>query len=221
MSLVAFVTQRGENSGICSMRKSLPVVITDFAVTLQAQPAGLALRNAKIVNLSPSALTAQAFSDRGATWRVGPSTKVINLDRVLAVPGFSEAQPHLSGLGEFRAGFDLREARTRDKVDNSALNTDTLADIHRTGESVIQRGVHLRVHPRRLRTLQYLRRRLQSAHRREGPPSAHATGSRLRTFAERVVRFKRSISAAAFLFPPVFRSACSRMLRSIVASVCS
>ena len=45
--------------------------------------------------------------------------------------------------------------------------------------------------------------------------------SRLRTLADSVVRFRRSMSAAACLFPPVFRSACSRMLRSIPASVCS
>ena len=51
--------------------------------------------------------------------------------------------------------------------------------------------------------------------------AVQATGSKLRTFAESVVRLSRSMSAAAFLFPPVLRSACSRMLRSITASVCS
>ena len=45
--------------------------------------------------------------------------------------------------------------------------------------------------------------------------------SRLRTFAESVVRLRRSISAAAFLLPPVLRRACSRMPRSIPAMVCS
>ncbi len=44
-------------------------------------------------------------------------------------------------------------------------------------------------------------------------------GSKLRTLADKVVRFRPSISAAAFLFPPVFCSACSMMLRSIDATV--
>ena len=64
--------------------------------------------------------------------------------------------------------------------------------------------------------------RLRQARNRQRLHSLNqATGSRLRTFAESVVRLSPSISAAAFLFPPVLRSACSRMLRSITASVCS
>ena len=53
------------------------------------------------------------------------------------------------------------------------------------------------------------------------PAELRAAGPRLRTLADSVVRFNRSMSAAAFLFPPVLRSACSRMLRSITASVSS
>ena len=64
--------------------------------------------------------------------------------------------------------------------------------------------------------------RLRQARDRQRLPGLNqATGSRLRTLAERVVRFRRSMSAAAFLLPPVLRRACSRMLRSITARVCS
>ena len=45
--------------------------------------------------------------------------------------------------------------------------------------------------------------------------------AKLRTFAERVVRLSCNISAAAFLFPPVFRNACWMMLFSIPANVLS
>ena len=48
-----------------------------------------------------------------------------------------------------------------------------------------------------------------------------ALGIAADSLAESVVRFRRSISAAAFLLPPVFSSACAIMLRSIVAKVCS
>ena len=45
--------------------------------------------------------------------------------------------------------------------------------------------------------------------------------SRLRTFAQSVVRLRPSICAAAFLLPPVLCRACSRMLRSIARAFCS
>ena len=43
---------------------------------------------------------------------------------------------------------------------------------------------------------------------------------RLLSLADRVVRLSRSIPAACALFPPVLRSACSRMVRSMSATIC-
>src|ERR1044071_7964338 len=88
-----------------------------------AQPADLVLRNGKIVTLNASAPTAVAIavrgdkisalgSDREAQRWIGPQTKVIDLHGMLAIPGFIEGHGHFTGVGEFRLGLDLREART-------------------------------------------------------------------------------------------------------------
>src|SRR5215813_10168196 len=102
----------------------LPVVCVAAAF---AQPADLVLRNGKIVTMNPSAPTAQAIAVRGdrvaalgtdreaQSW-IGPQTKVIDLHGMLAVPGFIEGHGHFTGLGDFRMGLDLREARTWDAI---------------------------------------------------------------------------------------------------------
>jgi predicted amidohydrolase YtcJ len=76
------------------MRVSLPVVVTAFAASLQAQPADLVLRNGKIVTMNAAAPTAQAIAvragkitalgaDRAAPQWIGPNTKVIDLHGML------------------------------------------------------------------------------------------------------------------------------------------
>jgi predicted amidohydrolase YtcJ len=109
------------------MRVLLPFTTLAFAVSLQAQPADLVLRNGKIVTMNPAAPTAQAIAVRGGKitalgadsaaprW-IGPNTKVIDLHGMLAIPGFIEGHGHFTGVGEFRMGLDLREARTWDDI---------------------------------------------------------------------------------------------------------
>jgi predicted amidohydrolase YtcJ len=98
-----------------------------FAASLLAQPADLVLRNGKIVTMNPAAPTAQALAvrsgriaalgaDRDAARWIGPRTRVIDLHGMLAVPGFIEGHGHFTGVGEFRMGLDLREARTWDEI---------------------------------------------------------------------------------------------------------
>jgi predicted amidohydrolase YtcJ len=110
-----------------SMRISLPVLLAAFAASLLGQPADLVLRNGKIVTMNPAAPTAKALAVRAgritalgadgaaAQW-IGPHTKVIDLHGMLAIPGFIEGHGHLTGVGEFRMGLDLREARTWDEI---------------------------------------------------------------------------------------------------------
>ncbi len=109
------------------MRVLLPVFIAAFAAPLLAQPADLVLRNGKIVTLNPAAPGAQAIAvragritalgaDSAATQWIGPKTKVIDLHGMLAIPGFIEGHGHFTGVGEFRMGLDLREARTWDDI---------------------------------------------------------------------------------------------------------
>ncbi len=76
---------------------------------LTAQPADLVLRNGKIVSMEPGgpfqALAARGGkivalgTDREAAAYAGPSTKVIDLNGRLAIPGFIEGHGHFMGLG--------------------------------------------------------------------------------------------------------------------------
>jgi predicted amidohydrolase YtcJ len=120
------------------------------AATLSAQPADLVLRNGKIVTMNPALPTAQAIAvrgdritalgtDRAAQAWIGPSTKVIDLHGMTAIPGFIEGHGHFTGVGEFRMGLDLREARTwNDIVDQIARAVKQA----KPGEWIIGRGWH-------------------------------------------------------------------------------
>jgi len=115
-----------------------------------AQPADLVLRNGKIVTMNLSAPTAQAIAvsggkiaalgnDRDAPPWIGPQTKVIDLHGMLAIPGFIEGHGHFTGVGEFRLGLDLREARTW--ADIVAL-VARAAKQAKPGDWIIGRGWH-------------------------------------------------------------------------------
>jgi predicted amidohydrolase YtcJ len=121
-----------------------------FTVSLFAQPADLVLRNGKIVTMNPATPTAQAIAVRGekitalgpdsaaAGW-VGPNTKVIDLHGQLAIPGFIEGHGHFTGVGEFRMGLDLREARTWDDIVAQVARAVKQA---KPGEWIVGRGWH-------------------------------------------------------------------------------
>jgi len=114
------------------------------------QPADLVLRNGKIVTMSAAQPAAQAMAVRGdriaalggdadaAKW-IGPGTKVIDLHGMLAIPGFIEGHGHFTGLGEFRLGLDLREARTWDQI---VAQVARAAKQAQPGEWIVGRGWH-------------------------------------------------------------------------------
>src|ERR1700761_1426389 len=95
--------------------------------TAFGQPADLVLRNGKIATMSQAQPVVQALAARGdritalganadaAKW-IGPRTQVIDLHGQLAIPGFIEGHGHFTGVGEYRLGLDLREARTWDQI---------------------------------------------------------------------------------------------------------
>jgi predicted amidohydrolase YtcJ len=115
-----------------------------------AQPATLVLRNGKIVTMNASAPTAQAIAVRGdkiaalgsdretAQW-IGPATKVIDLHGMTAIPGFIEGHGHFTGVGEFRMGLDLREARTWDDI---VAQVARAAKQAKPGDWIVGRGWH-------------------------------------------------------------------------------
>ena len=115
-----------------------------------AQPADLVLRNGKIVTMNASTPAAQALavrgdkiaalgSDRDAQRWIGPRTKVIDLHGMLAIPGFIEGHGHFTGVGEFRMGLDLREARTWDDI---VAQVGRAAKEAKPGEWIVGRGWH-------------------------------------------------------------------------------
>ncbi len=115
-----------------------------------AQPADLVLRNGKIVTMHSAAPAAEAIAVRGdriaalgsdadaARW-IGPRTRVIDLHGMLAIPGFIEGHGHFTGVGEFRMGLDLREARTWDAIVEQVARAVQRA---KPGEWIIGRGWH-------------------------------------------------------------------------------
>ncbi len=121
-----------------------------FTVSLFAQPADLVLRNGKIVTMNAAAPTAQAIAVRGdkitalgpdtaaPAW-IGPNTKVIDLHGQLAIPGFIEGHGHFTGVGDFRMGLDLREARTWDDIVAQVARAVKQA---KPGEWIVGRGWH-------------------------------------------------------------------------------
>src|SRR5260370_20491378 len=132
------------------MRVFLPVIIAAFAAPLLAQPADLVLRNGKIVTLNPAAPGAQAIAvragritalgaDSAAQGWIGPKTKVIDLHGQLAIPGFIEGHGHFTGVGEFRMGLDLREARTWDDI---VAQVDRAVKQAKPGQWIVGRGWH-------------------------------------------------------------------------------
>jgi predicted amidohydrolase YtcJ len=130
----------------------LPVVaaLAACCTAAFAQPADLVLRNGKIVTMNSATPVAQALAARGeritglgsdadaAKW-IGPRTQVIDLHGQLAIPGFIEGHGHFTGVGEFRMGLDLREARTWDDIVAQVARAVKQA---KPGEWIVGRGWH-------------------------------------------------------------------------------
>jgi predicted amidohydrolase YtcJ len=120
------------------------------ATVALCQPAGLVLRNGKIVTMNAAQPVVQAIAVRGdklsalgsnadaAKW-IGPQTKVIDLHGQLAIPGFIEGHGHFTGIGEYRLGLDLREARTWEQI---VAQVARAAQQAKPGEWIVGRGWH-------------------------------------------------------------------------------
>ncbi len=132
------------------MRFSAPALAALSACVAIAQPADLVLRNGKIVTMNAAQPVVQALAARGdrvsalgsnadaAKW-IGPRTQVIDLHGQLAIPGFIEGHGHFTGVGEYRLGLDLREARTWDQI---VAQVARAAQQAKPGEWILGRGWH-------------------------------------------------------------------------------
>jgi hypothetical protein len=103
------------------------LVLVLCAGTALAQPADLVLRNGKIVTLEQSAPEVEGLAARGGRIvavgsnkvvdaLVGPSTRVINLNQRLAIPGFIEGHGHFTEVGASKMMLDLSGAKNWDDV---------------------------------------------------------------------------------------------------------
>ena len=132
------------------MRLSVLALTALSACVALAQPADLVLRNGKIVTMNAAQPVVQALAARGdrvsalgsnadaAKW-IGPRTQVIDLHGQLAIPGFIEGHGHFTGVGEYRLGLDLREARTWDQI---VAQVARAAQQAKPGEWILGRGWH-------------------------------------------------------------------------------
>ena len=116
---------------------------------LSAQPADLVLRNGKIVTLESTG-TVQALASRGGKIvsvgtnqeiqsYVGPSTKTIDLNGRLAIPGFIEGHGHFIGLGSSRMELNLRDAKNWDEI---VAMVAAAAREAKPGTWILGRGFH-------------------------------------------------------------------------------
>jgi len=135
---------------LVAMRANLLVAYSALAAAALAQPADLVLRNGKIVTMNQSVPGAQAIAIRGGRIvalgsdsdirkQIGQGTRIIDLHGMLAIPGFIEGHGHFTGVGEFRMGLDLREARTWDDI---VAQVARAAKQAKPGEWIIGRGWH-------------------------------------------------------------------------------
>ena len=132
------------------MRLSVLALAALSACVALAQPADIVLRNGKIVTMNAAQPIVQALAARGdrvsalgsnadaAKW-IGPRTQVIDLHGQLAIPGFIEGHGHFTGVGEYRLGLDLREARTWDQI---VAQVARAAQQAKPGEWILGRGWH-------------------------------------------------------------------------------
>ncbi len=147
------------------MRFSTLAALAVLPAAVCAQPADLVLRNGKIVTMNAAQPVVQALAVRGdritalgsdadaARW-IGPATKIIDLHGHLATPGLIEGHGHFTGIGEFRLGLDLREARTWDdivaQVARAASQSQARRVDHRPRLAPVQMGPPARPQRRRL-----------------------------------------------------------------------
>ena len=106
---------------------TIVAALLSIAHAARAQRATLALIHGHVVTVDSTKPEAEAVAiagDRilavGTTAEVrrfvGPSTRVIDLEGRLAIPGFIEGHGHFTGLGEVKQQLDFTTARTWDEI---------------------------------------------------------------------------------------------------------
>lgn len=114
------------------------------------EPADLVLKNGKIVTVDESIPEAQALavsgdvivavgSDKKIEPYIGETTRVIDLEGKLAIPGFVESHGHFTSIGRSKMQLDLMKVKNWDEV--ITLVADAVKDAE-PGEWILGRGWH-------------------------------------------------------------------------------
>jgi predicted amidohydrolase YtcJ len=112
--------------------------------------ADLVLRNGKIVTLDRAMPQVEAIAITGGkvvavgsnaqiAREIQPSTRVIDLNGRLAIPGFIEGHGHFMGLGESKMMLNLRDAKNWDQI---VAMVAAAAKEAKPGEWIVGRGWH-------------------------------------------------------------------------------
>jgi predicted amidohydrolase YtcJ len=113
-------------------------------------PADLVLQNGRIVTIDEAVPEAQALASSGdkivfvgsnadVTKYIGASTKVIDLNGQLAIPGFIEGHGHFVGIGESKLGLDLTATTSWNQIVQMVADAVRTA---RSGQWIVGRGWH-------------------------------------------------------------------------------
>jgi len=135
------------------MKNILPLlVLSTVVISGQAQPAPatLVLRNGKIVTVDAAMPEAQAVAVRGdriaavgsndsIQQYIGPSTRVIDLQGQLAVPGLIESHGHFMGLGQSKVTLDLMDVKDWNEIVSMVAAAAKQA---KPGDWILGRGWH-------------------------------------------------------------------------------
>jgi predicted amidohydrolase YtcJ len=116
----------------------------------KVEPADAVLRNGKIVTVDSVKPQAQALAIRGDKIEalgtndemqryVGPSTQVIDLEGLLAIPGFIDSHGHFTSVGEAKMNLDLMQVKNWDEIVNMVAEAAKKA---KPGEWIMGRGWH-------------------------------------------------------------------------------
>ncbi len=126
------------------------VLVWRMSVNAQQPPADLILINGRIVTADDSRPEAQALAMRGDTIAAigtsaemqklaGPSTKVIDLQGQLAIPGFIEGHGHFTGLGSGLMNLNLMTTKSWNEILTAVASA---AETAKPGQWIIGRGWH-------------------------------------------------------------------------------
>jgi predicted amidohydrolase YtcJ len=117
----------GWNLAVAAACLAVAVALPGCGPAEPSHPADLVLRGGRVVTVDPSLPEAEAIaidgyrivavgSNREIDSRVGPGTRVIELEGRLAIPGFIEGHGHYMDLGRSKGSLDLRGAASWGEV---------------------------------------------------------------------------------------------------------